>query len=130
MRVIDPGHCYELRTLDGVADPQSRVLRFVKRHGERYPGNADSYPGTTSQEVLRALIDRGEYVNAQIPCAETEAATELMRAALFLLEARAARLHDRSLDLTTTRDLEDAECCRSCGHVGCVGTCVAAESAS
>ena len=72
-RVIDPGHVYDLRRLDG---PGVERLTFVKREGPRYPGNVGKHPGTTMQEVIRALIDRAEYVNAQIPNAETEAAIQ------------------------------------------------------
>lgn len=55
MKVIDPGHVYDLRSLDG---EQLNRLVFVKREGPSYPGNVGHYPGTTMQEVLRALIDR------------------------------------------------------------------------
>ena len=48
MKVIEPGHVYELTTLDGDGTPE--VLRFVNR--ELRP-----HPGTQTQEVLRAQID-------------------------------------------------------------------------
>lgn len=123
MKVIDPGHVYALRILDGGDPPGVERLRFVKREGLGYPGNTGHHPGTTTQEVLRALIDRSEYVNGQIPCVETEAATNLMRAALLLLEMRAARRHGRELALETYEQLEDAPLCVKCGHAGCDGRC-------
>lgn len=118
MRVVDPGHVYELDTLDG--DGSSIVLRFVKRVGEHYPGNGSAYSGTTSQEVLRALIERTEYVNNQIPCFETEAAAGLLKAALALFESRAARVHGRILDATLDY-LIYGQTCPKCGHIGCLG---------
>lgn len=118
MIVVDPGHRYKLRTLDG--DNMSEWLTFVKRSGPSYPGNLDSYPGTTSQEVLRALIDRSEYVNRQIPCAETEAAIGLLKAALVLFELRADRVHQRKPANTVARYVE-TDGCKSCGHVQCHG---------
>lgn len=119
MNVRDPGHDYVLASLDGDA-PQR--LTFVKREGPGFPGNIGSHPGTTSQEVLHALIDRGEYVNNQIPCAETEAATELMKGALLLLELRAARRHGRVPRAFATLDeAMQGETCPRCGHVGCEG---------
>ncbi len=118
MNVIDPGHEYALDSLDGDF-PQ--MLTFVKREGEKYPGNVGSHPGTTTQEVLRALIDRGRYVNQQIPCDETTEAIELMVAALVLLEQRAARMHGRVLVASTLDLVLGAGKCARCGHVGCKG---------
>ena len=121
MRVKDPGHDYVLESLDGDA-PQR--LTFVKREGPGFPGNVGSHPGTTTQEVLRALIERGEYVNGQVPCAETEAATELMKAALLIYESRAARRHERVMaDFETVDALVAARGCWRCGHLGCEGDC-------
>lgn len=60
MKVIDPGHVYELAHLDG---QHVERLVFVKREGDGYPGNFGHHEGTNLQEVLRALIDRVEYLN-------------------------------------------------------------------
>lgn len=121
MIVRDPGHDYVLQSLDGEA-PQR--LTFVKREGPGFPGNVGSHPGTTTQEVLRALIERGEYVNGQVPCAETEAATALMRSALLLLEVRAARRHERVAEaFDTLAEAASVSGCPRCGHVGCPGLC-------
>jgi len=118
MIVQDPGHLYTLPSLD---DGQPQELRFVKRIGEKYPGNEPpAYGGTTMQEVIRALIDRAEYLQQQIPCCETEAAIGNLRTALLLFEIRAARVHQRSLDFKRLRDFEAAERCGHCLHVGCV----------
>lgn len=117
MFVRDPGHDYVLASLDGDA-PQR--LTFVKREGPGFPGNVGSHPGTTTQEVLRALIDRAKYVNGQVPCAETEAAEALMQSALFLLELRAARRHARiPAAFATLDEAINGAACPRCGHVGC-----------
>lgn len=124
MRVIDPGHVYSLDLLDTTEHfSKAQVLTFVKREGEKYPGNRGSHPGTTSQEVLRALIDRANYVNAQEPCAETELAGQLMKAALYLLEVRAARKHGRTLSFSVAQVLHEVAKCEKCGHIGCHGGC-------
>jgi hypothetical protein len=62
MKVIDEDHKFDLATLDGYEPIR---LTFVKRNNppDKYPGNKDAYPGTTTQEVLRALINRSLYVN-------------------------------------------------------------------
>lgn len=123
MRVIDKGHFYALRMLDTQFDDKCEYLTFVKREGPGYPGNVGHYPGTTTQEVLRALIDRGRYVNKQIPCPETEAAIHLMETALVLLEMRAARRHGRTLKADYMDGIVYGEVCKECGHVGCIGAC-------
>lgn len=120
MKILDAGHSYLLDSLDG---GESVQLVFVKRCGENFPFNLGSHPGTNCQEVLRALIDRCEYLNRQKPCAETEAAIGCLRSALLHFEARAARRHGRSLDLESTQALVNAVTCAKCGHVGCAGGC-------
>jgi len=114
--VVDRGHEYLLDPLDGEL---LQTLTFVKREGTKYPGNIGHHPGTTMQEVLRALIDRAEYVNSQLPCAETEAGIGLLKAALFVFEARAARYHDRQLTATLDEIVKGVGKCPRCGHVGC-----------
>jgi hypothetical protein len=120
MEVLDPGHEYNLSSLDG-GEPVH--LTFVKREGPKYPGNVGSHPGTTMQECLRALIERGKYVNGQVPCAETEAAIALMRSVLLLLEVRAARRHGHHLDRSFLGGIEQVRGCKKCGHIGCLGRC-------
>ena len=86
MKILDAGHHYELDCLDG---DETQSLVFVKRSGPKFPFNEGSYPGTNCQEVLRALIDRCQYLQAQAPCAETKSIIANLRAALLLFELRA-----------------------------------------
>ena len=118
MIVVDPGHEYLLNSLDG--EQQCRLV-FVKREGEKYPGNVGHHPGTTMQEVLRALIDRACYVNRQIPCQQTEEAVRLMKEVVRLFEERAALRHGR--EPPWTDQAVYGATCRKCGHVGCGGKC-------
>ncbi len=119
MEVIDPGHEYTLDSLDG--DQPNRLI-FVKREGPGYPGNVGHHPGTTMQEVLRALIHRARYVNAQIPDERTERAIRHMEEAVYLFENRAAERHGRNPP--TLREAVSGEGkCLKCGHVGCGGSC-------
>jgi len=118
VKVLDPGHRYELPHLDGSG---TTLLTFVKREGEAYPGNVGHHEGVIMQDVLRALIDRAGYVDRQIPCADTDAALMSMKLACFLLERRAASRHGRP-----TPVLDDAVYGvphEACGHVGCRGEC-------
>jgi hypothetical protein len=120
MRIIDPGHLYELDHLDG---DKKELLRFVKREGPGYPGNVGHYEGTNMQEVTRSLIDRCFYTYNQVPCTETMAALQSYRNGLLFLELRAARRHGRLLDLRGQVALELLPVCKKCGHIGCGGAC-------
>src|SRR4051812_22480846 len=97
MKVLTKGHWYELECIDS---SEHCLLIFVKREGPRYPGNVGAHYGTTSQEVLRALIDRAQYVNGQIPCWQTRLSVWLMRSIIWLYEHRAARVHGRRFSLS------------------------------
>lgn len=118
MRVVDPGHKYLLDSLDnGSPIP----LTFVKRDApaERYPGNIGHYPGTLIQEVLRALIDRGEYLQNQQPCEETQEFVNLMRRGLWVLESRVRRVrHEPPLEIQLSA-IERQPTCDICGHITC-----------
>lgn len=122
MKVVDPGHTYELVTLDGSASYEARYLQFVKREGHGYPGNVGRHPGTTTQEVLRALIERTEYVDGQIHDDANDQLLSCLREAIWHLEERAARRHGRPFPFLQT-DIEKMPTCEKCNHVGCVGEC-------
>lgn len=113
MRIIDKGHTYALRVLDGVEEV---VLTFVKHVGKKFPGNdGEPYPGTTNQEVLRALIDRTKYVNNQMYDARNQLAIDYMRKTLFLFEQRAASMHGCNL-ISVPRDIENCRVTKN-GHL-------------
>lgn len=115
MKIIDPGHFYELNSFDG---GRQLVLRFMKRIGDGYPHNVGpAYPGTNCQEVIRALIDRVKYLHMQIPHSQNGIILDGLRSALVAFEVRAAERHDRELIITRTIELEPS--CKKCGHVGC-----------
>jgi hypothetical protein len=116
MKVLDAGHLYELDTFDGQSS-DSALLRFMKREGAGYPGNAGAYPGTNCQDVIRVLIDRVKYLHNQIPHPENGEIIGSLRAALEAFEVRAAERHGRALVLGVTIEYEPA--CKVCGHIGC-----------
>lgn len=125
VKVLDPGHLYDLDLLDADIHGSTGCceLRFVKRIGEKFPGNQEpGYEGTTTQEVIRALIDRTKYVDAQKPDVANKLALSSLRSALRWLEVRAAEQRDdgnaasRILDM---QELEIAPTCDHCEHVLC-----------
>jgi hypothetical protein len=117
IKVIGPGHVYMLPSLDGDV-PQ--VLTFVKREGEKFPGNVGAHPGTTMQYVLRAVLDRITYLQGQIPCDENLMISNNLQNCLYLLEHRAARRHGCNPDSITQYQASYGQMCPTCGHVTCL----------
>lgn len=115
MRVIDPGHLYEVENVDG--DGTQRI-QFVKRRGpdaELLP-EKDRLEGIQSQELLRVLIDRTFYLHREQPWQENVKILHHLRDALRLYESRAARRHIEKLSMP-----ELADPCGKCGHILCFG---------
>jgi hypothetical protein len=144
VKVLDPGHTYLLDELDfeeveqqydssgnPLWEPGCR-LWFVKRIGEGYPGNVGpARAGTTTQEVIRALIDRTRYVDGQKKDWRNGEVVRCLQEALSYLEMRA--LHQRHGD-DADRVMYDTEhfwsvppelwpVCQKCGHTFCEETC-------
>lgn len=116
MKILDPGHCYNLDTFDG---NEEQNLIFMHRVGPGFPGNqGESYSGTNCQEVLRVLIDRVKYLNVQVPCIENGIILVSLRDALLQFEIRAARRHKRILP-ELPREIEEVTSCKQCGHIYC-----------
>jgi hypothetical protein len=104
MKVHDPGHIYELRQL---GDEDTQTLKFVKRSGGAIHYD-DEWAGMQTQEVLRALIDRTQYLYDVLPCKETAEAKRLLRLALYWYEVRALR-RKRSKTNRTKNEHADAD---------------------
>lgn len=120
MKVLDPGHRYLLKSLDGWQP--HRMLQFVKRcdpeHPERYPGNVDAYPGATLQDVLRACLERTRYLQRQIWCLENLGILAGLKLGVWLLEFRAARRRGY-LYLHGPKFAETSPMCPQGGHTDC-----------
>lgn len=117
MKIIEPGHHYELANIDGWVKNE---IIYVKREGGGYPGNVGAHPGTNLQEGWRAEIDRLKYLNKQIPCLENITATMALRFAIMALESRAAERHNRPTPKFTD-EVELMPVCPHCLHIGCPG---------
>lgn len=112
MDVLEQGHRYALHPLDG---SEAQILQFVKRSGPNYPYNEGTYSGTTCQEVIKALISRTKYLDAQIPCLENDIILNSLRSALIAFETRAARNHGIALPAFRGQ-IEDAPTSDKDGH--------------
>lgn len=103
MLVLDPGHLYIPQILDSEGlDYTPDPIQFVKRMGERYPGNMSTQPGTITQELIRICIDRTKYVDNQIKHPLNQYALESMRDAIYYFEQRASEVHKRPFFLGWT----------------------------
>ena len=120
MRVIDAGHFYQVNVLDAELGATAPI-RFVKRQGAKFPGNEDAYPGTVSQELLRILLHRAQYVQNQSPCWQTKTSMYFYGAVIWMYEHRAAKRHGRRAP--GWREAIWGRTCVKCGHVGCEGGC-------
>src|SRR5271169_7108083 len=83
MKIIEAGHVYELAQQDAHADTPPVVLTFVNRE----PGA--EHPGTQTQEVLRALIDRTMHCDNCRRWSGNDKIIQHLRMALALHESRA-----------------------------------------
>lgn len=83
MRVLDPGHSYALANLQFPGETLLRFMKDPKLH------DGDGGPGTSCQEVLRALIDRVKTLDAEKLWDGNAAIVADLRHALALFEARA-----------------------------------------
>lgn len=86
MKVLDKGHKYELnqrRGADGLPADGKDTLQFVNREDGR------KCDGVTTQEVIRALIDRTYYCNDCLEWSGNQLIVDHLRMALVLHEARA-----------------------------------------
>ena len=88
MKIIKPGHIYELNKLDDKYDESSggktHTLKFVERH----PNGAPFRAGVTNQEVLRAVIDRVKFMEHQRPWHGNPRILWHLRQALVMHECR------------------------------------------
>jgi hypothetical protein len=119
LRVIEPCHKYASRQLDGIGE---EITTFVKREGAGYPGNVGAYPGRNLQDGWRIDIDRVGYLNRQEPHWVNGQVQMHLRAAIALLEFRAAERHGRIFQPVST-PIELEPFCELCGHIQCGSSC-------
>lgn len=121
MKEIEPGHRYYIHEYPTQKDSgfpiKQQKIQFVKKIGEKFPGNqGEETSGTNCQELIRVLIARCKYLNNQIPCEETNKIISHLRKALVQFENRALRM--RGLQKTFwPLEIENLPPCRICGHI-------------
>jgi cobalamin biosynthesis protein CbiD len=102
MKVLTPGHLYELANFDTHDTRRDQQLQFI--HKEPVDAGAGSTVletvtnGTTNEEVLSVLIDRMQFLQSKFPCRENAIAITKLDEALMWLEKRTADRVKRNVE--------------------------------
>jgi hypothetical protein len=113
MNVLTPGHIYEIHNVDSPTNSTQRI-EFVQRRSDDAKLLEVYKEGILAQELLRVLIDRTLYLNAEAPCIEDIEIVEMLRTCLQKYETRAAR---RSIEKLSMPEMQDV--CSRCHHMLC-----------
>jgi hypothetical protein len=97
MKIIESGHIYQLNWLDKWSPNSVNWEDFKSSDGKHYLDylvfvnreNTREHPGTQTQEVLRALIDRTQHCDRCLRWEGNDLIVHHLRMALALHEARA-----------------------------------------
>lgn len=89
MKVLRPGHRYELANFEKQQEPGQQI-QFIEKEpaAEGSTELVTVNDGTTNEEVLKVLIDRCQSLYAKFPSRETALAITKMEEALMWLEKR------------------------------------------
>jgi hypothetical protein len=88
MRIIEFGHIYDLNWLDG-QPKQYKTEQIVENRLIFVNREKNPHPGTQTQEVIRALIDRTQHCDNCLRWEGNDLIIYHLRMALVLHEARA-----------------------------------------
>ncbi len=90
MKILRPGHQYELDNFEANALGLNQVIQFIEKEpvAEGSPQLKTVRNGTTNEEVLRVLIDRLNSLQAKFPCRENAIVITKLEESLMWLEKR------------------------------------------
>lgn len=100
MKVLSPGHKYELANFEKDAPELNQTLQFICKEPVT-PGSAELKTvadGTTNEEVLRMLIDRMQSLQVKFPCRENALVITKLEESLMWLEKRTADRKARAVE--------------------------------
>lgn len=100
MKVLTPGHKYELANFEADLPELNQRLQFIEKvQTELNPTKLVTInDGTTNEEVLRVLIDRMQYLQAKFACRENAIVITKLEEALMWLEKRTADRKARNVE--------------------------------
>lgn len=100
MRILTPGHRYELSLFDQVEKP-GQILQFIEKEPDPFAGDGSLKTindGTTNEEVLAVLIDRLNFLQAKFPCKENAVAITHVETARLWLGKRTSDRKERGVE--------------------------------
>jgi hypothetical protein len=99
MKVLTPGHCYELANFENPAS-MGQEIQFIEKSISGQGGGhlKTDVDGTTNEEVLAMLIDRLKFLGKTIPCRETSIAITKLDEALMWLNKRTQERKARGVE--------------------------------
>lgn len=91
MKVITPGHTYELSNFEN-KDKPGQILQFIHKEpkSEASTELETIADGTTNEEVMEALINRMQFLQSKFPCRENAIVITKLEESLMWLEKRTA----------------------------------------
>lgn len=101
MKIITPGHLYELPNFEYTATPGQRLQFIEKRINPLAPeaGTMETVnDGTTNEAVLEMLIDRMGHLQSKFPCRENAIVITHLETALLWLEYRTKKRQARGVE--------------------------------
>lgn len=100
MKILTPGHKYELANFEQDLPELNQHLQFI----EKVPSTEGSIElktvndGTTNEDVLRVLIDRMQFLQSKFPCRENAIVITKLEESLMWLEKRTADRKSRGVE--------------------------------
>lgn len=103
MKVLIPGHRYELENVEG---SPAQVIQFIQKEPKKGPLGLYNKQvvtvcdGTTNEELMAVLIHRLKTVNERFPCRENAISITKLEEALMWQEKRTAERKARGVEGT------------------------------
>lgn len=100
MKVLTPGHKYELENFERKDQP-GQAIQFIEKTAapDGAPGTLVTVnDGTTSEELMKVLINRLEYLYGKFPSEETRCSIEHLKIALYAQQSRTLERTQRGVE--------------------------------
>lgn len=100
MKVLNPGHCYELANFELPASSHPQQLQFIQKE-PKFPESTELVTvrnGTTNEELLEVLIDRMNYLQSKFPCRENALVITKLEESLLWLNKRTSDRFKRNVE--------------------------------